>query len=151
VKSSHRSFLTLAALAAGCAFFLGGEARAATSSIVVPVSGTAGGAAFSGTATVETTLVQDEFGGAPSVIVSVHLNNIVAPGTALRPALLGSGEAVLIRPLAASDSVDVSAALDVPGNAPGTATQTATAHLALSLDPVTGAALGATAVFGALP
>ncbi|MFL5433274.1 MAG: hypothetical protein ACJ784_02070 [Myxococcales bacterium] len=148
MKSSHRSFLTLAALAAGCALFLGGEAHAATNSIVVPVSGTAGGAAFSGTATVETTLVLDEFGGAPSVIVSVHLNNVVARG-ATGPLLSGSGEAVLIRPLAASDSVDVSAALDAPGNAPGTATRTATAHLALRLDPVTGAALGVTAVFGA--
>jgi hypothetical protein len=149
VKSSHRSFLTLAAFVAGCALFLGGEARAATSSIVVPVSGIAGGAAFSGTATIDTTLVQDEFGGAPSVIVSVHLDNVVARG-AVGPALSGSGEAVLIRPLAAADSVDVSAALNAPGNSAGTATKTATAHLALTFDPVTGAALAGTAVFGAV-
>jgi hypothetical protein len=139
------SLLSLAALAAGVVLFTGGEAHAAA--ITVPVTGKLGANTVSGTATVDTKLVLDEFGGPPAVVVSVHVDNVTVanPGRAI--SLAGSGEGVLIRPLVASDHVEVSVALDAPGTSAGVQTKTATAKLALSLDPVTGAALGGSGTF----
>jgi hypothetical protein len=147
-KSFHRSLLSLSVAAMGAMLLAGGEARAAA--VTVPVSGTVttangGTLTLQGTATVDTKLVLDEFGGAPSVLVSVHVNNVSGRGPAA--ALQGSGEAVLVRPLVASDTVQVSVALDAPGNSPGAASKTATATLALNLDPVTGAVLGGSGAF----
>jgi hypothetical protein len=148
-QSFRRSLLSFCALAASATLFTTSEARAAA--VVVPVSGTvtdaAGAMTLKGTATVDTTLVKDEFGGAPTVLVSVRLNNVIGHGATAASVLQGSGEAVLVRPLGSSDTVEVSVALDSPGNSPGTATRTATATIALSLDPVTGAALAATGSF----
>jgi hypothetical protein len=139
------SLLSLAALAAGAVLFTGGEARAAA--ITVPVTGKLGAITISGTATVDTQLVLDEFGGPPAVIVSVHVGSVTAKNPGQSVSLTGSGEAVLIRGLDAADTVNVSVALDKPGTVSGTATKTATAQLALRLDPVTGAALGGTGTF----
>jgi hypothetical protein len=138
-SSFNRSFLSLLALAMGATLLIGGEARAA-SSMVVPMAGTvtdaAGSVALSGQATIESTLVKDEFGGQPSVILSIHFSNVTGPG------IRGSGEAVLIRPLASSDKVEVELSLST---ASGAATaHTAMATFALSLDLVSGAILRAT-------
>ena len=52
---------------------------------------------------------------------------------------MASGEAVLVRPLASSDKVEIVLAVE------GRDTSSATVTFALSLDTTTGAALGATA------
>ena len=139
------SLLSLAALAAGAVLFTGGEARAAA--ITVPVTGKLGANTVSGTATVDTRLVLDEFGGPPAIVVFVQVNNVTVANPGKTISLVGSGEGILIRPLVAANNVTVSVALDKPGTLSGTATTTATAKLALSIDPVTGAALGGTGTF----
>jgi len=121
------------ALAMGATFLTAGAAHAATvSSIVVPISGTAGAIALSGQATIETSLVSNDLGGAPTVLVSIHVNNLTGAG------ITASGEDVLVRPLAASDTVEV--VLAVEGS-----DATATATFALHLDTATGAAMSAEA------
>jgi len=132
--SLKRSYVSLVALAMGAALLVGGAALTAPdSSIVIPITGIAGGAAMSGKATIETTLVKDELGGAPSVLVSIRIINLTGVGTH------ASGEAVLVRPLASSDKVEIVLAVE------GRDTSSATVTFALSLDTTTGAALGATA------
>jgi hypothetical protein len=139
-SSFNRSVRLVLALVTGAALLIGGEVRAGpASSIVVPVSGTvtdaAGSVALSGQAAIESTLVQDETGGAPSVILSIHMTNLTGQG------IQASGEAVIIRPLAATDTVEVvlSVGSDIASEA-----RTATATFALSLDLATGAVLTAT-------
>ena len=131
-SSLRRSLVSFFALAMGCALLVGGAAHAAaTSSIVVPIHGNAGTTMLAGTATVETTLVRDELGGAPSVLVSIKVNNLVGAG------IRASGEAVLVRPLGSSDTVEMQLAV-VGSDAPAIAT------FALTFNPATGAALSAT-------
>jgi hypothetical protein len=135
IRSSYRSFLSLLALTMGATLLIGGEARAATTSMVVPIAGTVtdatGSVSLSGQATIESTLVRDEFGGAPSVILSIHFSNVTGAG------IRGSGEAVLIRPLASSDKVEVELSLSTASGA--ASAHTAMARFALSFDPVSGA------------
>jgi hypothetical protein len=71
----------------------------------------------------------------PSVILSIHMTNLTGQG------IRASGEAVIIRPLAATDTVEV--VLSV-GSDTSSETRTATATFALSMDPATGAVLSAT-------
>src|SRR5690349_7753041 len=133
-SSLRRTFASLSALAMGAALLVAGAAHAApTSSIIVPIHGAPGLAMLSGNATIETTLVQDELGGAPSVLVSIKVSNLIGA-----PGVRASGEAVLVRPLASSDTVEVELAV-TGSDAPAFAT------FALRLDPATGAALSATA------
>jgi hypothetical protein len=144
-SSFHRSLLSLVALAMGATLFIGFEARAANSTLVVPVSGTVsddvGSMFLSGQATIESTLIQDEFGGAPSVILSIHVTNVTGRGVS------GSGEAVLIRTLAASDTVEVPLLYGTPGAQASGKVRSATATLTLIFDAKTGAALSATGAF----
>ena len=129
----RRSLTSFFALAMAAALLVAGAARAAaTSSIVVPISGTAGTTAVTGQATIETTLVQDELGGAQSVLVSIHVNDLMGAGIG------ASGEAVLVRPLASSDTVEMNLAF-------AGSDATATATFTLTLDPATGAAVSAAA------
>src|SRR4051812_42265161 len=125
---------SLVALAMGAVLLVGGAARAApASSIVIPIRGTASAAGLIGEATIETTLVKDELGGAPSVLVAIRMSNLTGPG------IRASGEAVLVRPLVSSDTVELVLAVE------GKNTSAVTARFALSLDTTTGAALRATA------
>jgi hypothetical protein len=142
------SFLSLFALAMGTVL-IGGAAYAAP--IVVPIAGTvtdaAGTVALKGNASIETRLVPDEFGGPPSVVVSIHVLNMTGHGFAPGSVFQASGETVLVRPLAASDTVQLGMSLFAPGSDASRSTGMATATFALSLDPATGAPLAAAGTF----
>src|SRR4051812_15289216 len=137
------SFLrSLFALAVGCALSIGGEARAAAAgtlvvSIAGPVTDAAGSVWLSGQATIETTLVVDEFGeDLPSIIYSIHLIDVSGQG------FQATGEAVLIRPLVAADTLELPLTFSAIGS-DGSASRTALATISVKLHPKTGAPLNA--------
>jgi hypothetical protein len=140
------SFLRpLFVLAFGCALSIGGEARAAAAgTLVVSIAGrvtdAAGSVWLSGQATIETTLLQDEFGGDPSIIYSIRLTDVTGGG------FQASGEAVLIRPFASSDTVELPLTFAAQGS-DGANSRTASATFTVKLHPKTGAPLNASAAF----
>ena len=84
----------------------------AISNLVVPIAGTVGGApeniALTGRARIMSTLVTDpDFGGPPSVILSIDLLNVIGVGQSTGVRYLATGQDVVIRLLRPSDFVEI--------------------------------------------
>ena len=100
--------LSLLVVVAGGA--IGSTATAATSSVIVAVTGRVKGpaepVAFTGRAQITSTLLIDEFGGPPSVHLTLDLRGVTGVGAATKKKYLISGPQIMIRPLATTDVID---------------------------------------------
>jgi hypothetical protein len=141
-KSSSRVVL-IALVAMGTTLWAGREARGDTAAgnpvLVVPLKGSfqgpAGSVSLSGEARIGTNVtLPPEFGDPPSVVVSVHLMNVTGTDSAGRK-YEGSGDSDSVRPLVASDTIEVLFSVYPAGSdASSSEARPATAKFKLRLD-----------------
>jgi hypothetical protein len=127
-----------------------GAVRGPSTSVVIPYSGTLDGAPesvyLSGLARLTSIVVRDpDFGRPPGVRLSVDLSDVSGVGVRTGMRYVAGGEEGLIRPLVASDLVEVTFPV-VPDHLEGAAlARQAVASFALAFDVTTGRLIAATA------
>ena len=89
---------------------LGRSATAATTSVSVALTGRVRGPSepvgFTGNARIISTLLIDEFGGPPSVHLTLDLRGVAGIGATTRKRYVISGPQIMIRPLVGTDIID---------------------------------------------
>lgn len=149
-----RSLVLVVALFAGVVLTTPADlAAAASRSISVPIAGTVDGqpesVALAGTIEIASLLVTDTNGSSPKERLSVKLVGVVGAGLQTGAKYVASGEENLVRPVIASDHIEIMfpffpATVDGPLSA-----RTAAASIVLTYDLLTGGITKATASFSA--
>src|SRR5262245_1441939 len=89
---------------------LGRSATAATTSVSVALTGRVKGptepVGFTGRAQITSTLLIDEFGGPPSVHLTLDLRGVTGVGATTKKRYVISGPQIMIRPLVGTDVID---------------------------------------------
>lgn len=116
--------------------------RGVPASLDIPIGGTVDGfpesVALEGLAHVTMSVVRDpDFGGRPAVLLSIDLSNVFGVGLATGDSYVTSGEMSLIRPLVASDVIEVTFPI-LPDRPDGAlSARPAVAFFTLDFDPRT--------------
>ena len=142
----------LCLLAAMLGGLLGGTTAAlAASSVAIPISGTVDGSpegvSVSGLAHIHSSLVKIDrkFHHAPRVILAFDLHNVSGTGLSTGARYVGRSRDEVIRPLVASDVVEITFPLQPKGTSGSTAARAGLASFALTFDVNSGAVTGGTA------
>ncbi len=120
-----------------------GDAPALANTLVVPISGTIDGlpeaVELSGSAEVSSTLVPIEEPGTPrDVIVRLKLVQVSGPGLVTGKEYVAPGENILVRPLTATDVLEVTFPFHPGGSGGHLKARTARVAFTLSFDTATG-------------
>jgi hypothetical protein len=123
----------------------------AKSSVAIPISGTVDGSpegvSVSGLAHITSSLVKIDrkYHHAPRVILGFDLRNVSGTGLSTGARYVGRSRDEVIRPLVASDVVEITFPLQPKGASGFTAARAGLASFALTFDVNTGAVTGGTA------
>ena len=129
----------------------GGTSALADSSVAIAISGTVDGSPesvyVSGLAQITSTFVKADltFNHPPRVILSFDLHNVSGTGLSTGARYVGRSRDEVIRPLVASDVVEITFPLQPKGTNGSTAARAGLASFALTFDVNTGALTGGTA------
>lgn len=123
---------------------------ASSATTAVPYSGTVDGSpegvSLSGYVLINTIVVNDpDFGTTPTVRLGIDLSNVIGVGLTSGMAYVASGNQDLIRPLAASDVVDITFAVYPSRSGGAMSARGVLASFTLTFDVATGSFVQATA------
>jgi hypothetical protein len=152
MKTRRSSFapVVLSFLVAMLGLLGGGTPALAASPIPIAIAGTVNGSPESvylvGLAQITSTLVTDtRLGTVPHVILSIDLQNVSGTGLSTGATYVSAGRDELIRPLVATDLIQITFPFYPSGPGWLTSARAGLASFSLRFDPMTGALTGGTA------